>query len=310
MPKLSIIIPCYFNEENIPVTSQELLANEKLFPKDVAFEYVMVDDGSKDNTLSELLKFRESQPEGKVKVIKLAGNVGSYNAIVAGMKYATGDCNAIIAADLQDPPELMVRMYEHWLKGIKFVVGNRSDREEGWLQKRFSNLYHSLMQKHALSNIPDGGFDFVLFDKQLRDLAVQINEKNTNSIYLLAWMNFEMVCIPYVRRKREIGKSRWTLRKKIKLFIDSFVSFSFVPIRAIITAGLLFGMAGIAYALFIVYNSLSGNIDVQGWSSTMLVVLLVGSFQMIAIGILGEYVWRTLDAARNRPIFIEDKVWE
>lgn len=309
MPKISIIIPCYYNEENIPVTTAELLKNEALFPADVSFEYVLVDDGSKDNTLQKLHDFRNSQPEGKVKIIKLAGNVGSYNAIVAGMKYATGDCNVMIAADLQDPPELMVRMYEHWQKGIKFVVGNRQDREESFIQKSFSNLYHTLMRKHALKNIPPGGFDFVLFDKKLCQLAVQINEKNTNSIYLLAWMNFEMVCIPYVRRKREIGTSRWTLRKKIKLFIDSFVSFSFVPIRAIISAGLLFGMIGIIYGLVIVYNSLIGNIPVQGWSSTMIVVLFVGSFQMIAIGILGEYVWRTLDASRNRPIFIEDEVY-
>lgn len=307
MPKLSIIIPCYYNEENIPVTTAELIKNEALFPKDLSFEYVMVDDGSKDKTLEKLHEFRNAHP-GKVKIIKLAGNVGSYNAIVAGMKYATGDCNVIIAADLQDPPELMLRMYEYWQKGIKFVVGNRSDREESFLQKTFSNLYHNLMRKYALGNIPQGGFDFVLFDRQLCELAVKIQEKNTNSIYLLAWMNFEMVCIPYVRRQREIGTSRWTLRKKVKLFIDSFVSFSFVPIRAIITAGLLFGLAGLLYALFIVYSSLSGNIAVEGWSSTMLVVLLVGSFQMIAIGILGEYVWRTLDATRNRPIFIEDEV--
>jgi polyisoprenyl-phosphate glycosyltransferase len=309
VPKLSIIIHCYYNEENIPVTTKELLENEKNFPSDVNFEYVLVDDGSKDNTLSELKKFKEAHPD-KVKVVKLAGNVGSYNAIVAGMKYATGDCNVIIAADLQDPPELMAKFYTYWEQGIKFVVGNRSDRQESFLQKRFSNLYHGLMRKYALPNIPYGGFDYVLFDKKLREIAVDINEKNTNSIYLLAWMNFEMVCIPYVRRKREIGTSRWTLTKKIKLFIDSFVSFSFFPIRVITTMGLLLGLGGLLYALIVIYNSLTGSIPVQGWTSTMLVVLFIGSFQMIAMGILGEYVWRTLDAARNRPIYIVDEVWE
>ena len=128
MTKLSVIIPCYFNGENLPVTTKELIENEKLFDKDVEFEYVMVDDGSKDNTFEELTKFKEKYPE-KVKVIKLAGNVGSYNAILAGMNYATGDCNVMLAADLQDPPELIPQMFEYWKKGVKFVIANRKDRD-------------------------------------------------------------------------------------------------------------------------------------------------------------------------------------
>src|SRR5262245_43867738 len=138
MPKLSIIIPCYFNEENIPVTTAELASMEAMLPSEVAVEYVMVDDGSKDNTYQELLKFQQQQPN-KVKVVKLAGNVGSYNAILAGLNYATGDCNVILTADLQDPPELIPKMYSYWLSGIKFVIANRTDREESWSQKVFSN---------------------------------------------------------------------------------------------------------------------------------------------------------------------------
>jgi dolichol-phosphate mannosyltransferase len=163
MPKLSIIIPCYFNGENIPITKQRLIENESLFEDDVTFEYVMVDDGSKDNTVEELINFKNEHP-GKVKIIKLAGNVGSYNAILAGMNYATGDCCVVIAADLQDPPELMVKMYAHWKNGIKLIVGNRADRAESFFQKAFSNTYHKLIQKFALKNIPNGGFDYVFFD--------------------------------------------------------------------------------------------------------------------------------------------------
>ena len=138
MPKLSIIIPCYFNEDNIPVTTAELLNNESLLPPDVNVEYVMVDDGSKDKTYDALLAFQQKIPS-RVKVVKLAGNVGSYNAILAGLHYATGDCNVILTADLQDPPDLIPKMYEYWLKGIKFVIANRTDREESWSQKLFSN---------------------------------------------------------------------------------------------------------------------------------------------------------------------------
>lgn len=306
MPKLSIIIPCYFNEDNIPVTTAELLGNESLFPPDVTIEYVMVDDGSKDQTYQALLKFKQQIP-GRVKVVKLAGNVGSYNAILAGLHYATGDCNVILTADLQDPPELIPKMYDYWLKGIKFVIANRTDREESWSQKLFSNTFHRLMKKLALKNIPDGGFDLVLFDKQLREQAVKMNENNAHLIYLLAWMNFDYVSIPYVRRKREIGKSRWTMQKKIKLFIDSFVSFSFFPIRTISVIGILLGIAAFLYGVFVIIAKLTGMVELSGWTSIMVVLLFVSSFQMISLGIIGEYVWRGLDASRRRPNFIVDK---
>ncbi len=308
MTKLSIIIPCYFNGENLPITTKELIENEKLFEESLEFEYIMVDDGSKDNTLEELIKFKNKYPE-KVKIVKLAGNVGSYNAILAGMTYATGDCNVMLAADLQDPPELIPKMYDYWKKGVKFVIANRSDRDESWSQKLFSNTYHSLIKKYALKNIPSGGFDLVLFDKQLRDQVVNINEKNTNTIYLLAWLDYDYVNIPYVRRKRDLGVSRWTIQKKIKLFIDSFVSFSFFPIRTISTIGIFLGIIAFLYGVFVIIAKITGLVPIEGWTALMVVILFVSSFQMIALGIIGEYVWRGLDAARNRPNFIVDKVY-
>lgn len=309
MAKISIVIPCYFNEKNINPTLSRLLANESSFPAATIFEYIFVDDGSKDNTLKELLIQKNKYPE-KIKVVKLAGNVGSYNAIVAGLEIGTGNCFSVISADLQDPPELITKMFTHWQNGIKFVVANRNNRDESFLKKRISNLFHSLIKKFALENIPEGGFDFVLFDEQLRDELLKIKEKNTNSLYLLAWMNYEMVSIPYNRQKREIGESKWTLKKKIKLFIDSFISFSYVPIRIITFLGISLGLISLTYALYVLYNKLSGNIDVSGYTSIMLVALFIGSFQMIALGILGEYLWRVLDASRNRPLYIIEKVYD
>ena len=308
MPKLSIIIPCYYNAENLPVTWPKLVENEALFPPELEFEYVFVDDGSKDNTLQELLKIHETNPS-KVKVVKLAGNVGSYNAIVAGMEFATGDCNVIIAADLQDPPELMVQMYAHWKKGFKLVIGNRQDRQESAAQKFFSNTFHKLMKKIALKNIPDGGFDFVFFDKQVKEELLKIKENNSNIFYLMTWMGYDYVNIPYVRKSREIGVSRWTLKKKVKLLIDSLLAFSYFPIRAISVIGLLLGTIAFLYGLYILAIRLFGNIEVQGWTALMLVLLFVSSFQMIALGIIGEYVWRGLDASRKRPLYIVDKVY-
>jgi dolichol-phosphate mannosyltransferase len=308
MPKLSIIIPCYYNEDNIPVTTAELLENEKLFPQEVEFEYVMVDDGSKDNTIKALQKFEKENP-GKVKVVKLVSNVGSYNAIVAGMEIATGDCNVVITADLQDPPSLMVKMYDYWKKGTKLVIANRSEREEGLLKKFFAGSFQYLMKHFALPNLPDGGFDYVLFDKRIREEVLKMKEKNTNCLYLMIWLGYDYVGIPYKRAERKIGKSRWTLKKKVKLFVDSFVSFSFLPIRAITTLGFLLGFLALFYGLFVAFAKVSGLIQLSGWSSMMIVVLFVSSFQMISIGVLGEYLWRTLDASRNRPNYLIDKVY-
>lgn len=308
MPTISIIIPCYFNEDNIPTTTNKLLQNEKLFENEVNFQYIFIDDGSKDNTWQTLLNFQAAQPNGKVKLIKLSGNFGSYNAILAGMKYATGDCNVVISADLQDPPELIYKLYDHWRKGIKLVIANRTDRSDPLFSKIFAQIFQKLIKKYALKNLPDGGFDFVLFDKQLKEEVVEMDEKNTNTLYLFTWMKYEYVTIPYQRLKREAGKSRWTFSKKLKLFIDSFVSFSFLPIRLITILGFILGIISIIYSVIILINKFTGNIQIEGWSALMIVVLLVSSFQMIALGVLGEYIWRTLDASRKRPNYIIDKI--
>jgi len=309
MSKISIIIPCYYNELNIDSTAKELIANESNFPEGTSFEYIMVDDGSKDNTFTELMKFKKSYSD-RVKIVKLSGNFGSYNAILAGMKYATGDANVIVSADLQDPIELMPKFFEHWQKGIKLVLGNRQDRDDPFFSKIFAKAFQFLIKKYALPTLPKGGFDYVLFDKQLKDQVLEMDESNSNSLYLLTWLKYEYVSIPYSRKKRQAGKSRWTMSKKIKLFVDSFVAFSFLPIRIISVSGLLLGLISIVYALYIMYNKLMGNISVEGWTTMMIVFLFVSSFQMISLGIIGEYVWRTLDASRKRPNYVVDVIIE
>jgi dolichol-phosphate mannosyltransferase len=309
MPRLSVIIPCYFNEENIPVTTATLLAHEQDFPAGTTFEYILVDDGSGDGTFDAITRFRTAHPD-KVKAIKLASNVGSHNAILAGLHYATGDACVILTADMQDPPELIPKMYQYWQQGIKLVLANRTEREkESFGQRFFANTFHALIKKFALNNVPDGGFDLALFDAALKNEIVQMNEKNTHIFYLLVWLGYDYVNIPYTRRERTIGVSRWTLAKKIKLLIDSFIAFSFVPIRSISAIGLGLGTLALLYGAFVVVGRLSGVIPrVDGWSSLMVVVLFVSAFQMIALGIIGEYVWRTLDASRKRPNFVVDTV--
>lgn len=307
MPKLSVIIPCYFNEDNIPVTSRELVANEANFPAEVSFEYIFVNDGSGDDTLGALQRAQAQFP-GRIRIVDLAGNVGSYNAIVAGMAHATGDCLAVITADLQDPPELMAQMYGYWQQGFKLVIGNRQNREETGLSVALARLFHWLMKTLALRNIPDGGFDFVFFDRQVSEEVLKLHERNSNVFYLMVWLGFAYVNIPYTRRKRQIGKSRWTLNKKIKLLIDSLMAFSFVPIRAISVLGLGLGAIALLYGLYVVGLKIAHPDEPAGWTTLMVVLLIVSAFQMIALGVIGEYVWRGLDAARRRPLYVVKQV--
>ncbi|MBF9222166.1 glycosyltransferase family 2 protein [Hymenobacter ruricola] len=309
MPKLSVIIPCYYNEENIPVTTRELMANEANFPPEVTFEYIFVNDGSGDDTLGALRRVQEQFP-GRIRVVDLAGNVGSYNAIVAGMAHATGDCQAVITADLQDPPELMARMYGHWQQGFKLVIGNRQDREETGFSYTLAKLFHWLMKNLALRNIPDGGFDFVFFDRQVATEVLKLHERNSNVFYLMVWLGFAYVNIPYTRRRRQIGTSRWTLSKKIKLFIDSLMAFSFVPIRAISGLGLGLGLVALVYGMYVIALKILHPNEPAGWTTLMVVLLVVSAFQMIALGVIGEYVWRGLDAARQRPLYVVRDVYE
>ncbi|WP_426060739.1 glycosyltransferase family 2 protein [Hymenobacter sp. B1770] len=309
MPKLSVIIPCYFNEENIPVTTQELVANEVNFPSEVTFEYVFVNDGSGDDTLGALRHAQGHYP-GRIRIVDLAGNVGSYNAIVAGIAHATGDCLAVITADLQDPPELMVQMYAHWKKGFKLVIGSRQNREETGLSVTLAKAFHWLMKNLALGNIPDGGFDFVFFDRQVAIEVTKMHERNSNVFYLMVWLGFAYVSIPYTRRKRKIGKSRWTLNKKIKLLVDSLLAFSFLPIRAISVLGLGLGAIALLYGVYVIALKIASPNEPAGWTSLMVVMLFVSAFQMIALGVIGEYVWRGLDAARQRPLYVVNQTYE
>jgi dolichol-phosphate mannosyltransferase len=302
-PIISVIIPCYFNEGNIPVTSQTLLDHEYLLAGKATFEYILIDDGSGDGTWDKLCDFKNRFPD-KVKIIRFARNFGSTNATYAGMAEATGDCTIIISADLQDPVELFSKMFDYWKAGIKLVIANREAREEPLWQKGISSFSHWMIRKFALKNLPKGGFDFVLFDKEIREHILQIQDKNSFLPYLLIWLGYDYITIPYVRKKRMIGKSSYTLGKKIKSLVDSFVAFSFFPIRLISISGLLLGLGAIGYAVLILIGKISGWIHIDGWTSMMVILLFVSSFQMIGIGILGEYIWRTLDASRRRPNYV------
>ena len=304
----SIVIPVYYNEPNLPETVPQLLGLAERIPQ-CRLELVFVDDGSGDRSFEILRKFQGHYPD-TIKVVKLTRNFGSMAAIQAGFTVVSGDCVGMISADLQDPPELFLEMLDHWEKGAKAVFAVRQDREEPFSQKLFSNTYYSLVRKYAIPGYPDGGFDFFLVDRQVVNEVNRIQEKNTNLMTLIYWLGFRPILLPYVRRARARGKSRWTLAKKFKLFVDTFVAFTFFPLRVLSVVGFLAALTSFGYGTFILIYWLLFGIDVKGWVPTMLIITFTTGLQMTMLGVLGEYLWRTLDEVRRRPPFVIDEVYD
>jgi len=305
--RLSIIVPVYFSAPNIPDTVPQLLALRDTLD-DVALELVFVDDGSGDESLTLLLEWQSQYPH-VIQIVRLSRNFGSMAAILAGIEAASGDCIGVIAADLQDPPELFLEMVRHWKSGAKVVFAVRADRDEGRVQKAFSNSYYALMRRYALEGYPSGGFDCFLIDRQVGAEVLRIREKNTNLMSLIFWLGFSPVMIPYVRRARTKGVSRWTFAKKLKLFIDSFVAFSYAPIRFLSLLGAAVALSSFVYAGVVFTAWVFRGIPVQGFASLVILIAFTAGVQMLMLGILGEYLWRTLDETRRRPPYVVDAVW-
>lgn len=304
MKKISIIVPVYYNQGNLLPLYADL--KEKVLTKlDTEYELIFVDDGSKDKSY-EVMKDL-AKVDKNIKLVKLSRNFGEHSALLAGLSQCTGDCAVRKAADLQEPSEVILEMIKKYKEGNKVVLAVRADREEPITQKAFSNLYAFLMRKLALHNMPKGGFDTFLIDRQVIDVVVKMQESNTSLMSQILWAGFETATVPYVRKKREIGKSRWTLSKKIKLVYDSLLSFSYFPIKLITIAGFLSFLIAIILLIVIVYKRMTGIIDVEGYTSIIMIMLMGFGIIMLSIGILGEYLWRTYDAARNRPPYIIEK---
>ena len=275
---LSIIIPVYYNEKSLPILYERLnkVSGEI---KDVDFEYVFVDDGSGDNSYNVLLGI--AQNDTRVKVVKLSRNFGSFVACLAGLTYCKGDCAVIMAADLQDPPELINELLNKWKQGNEIVYAVREKREESGIKVFFSKLYYRIFKLIALSNMPKGGFDFVLLGRKVIDAIVKAREKNSTLIGQILWVGFKSDYILYTKKAREHGKSRWTLRKKVKYFLDSIFAFSFFPIRAISALGSIIAIFSFFYGIYTIVMKLFFSVDVKGFTTIIVIVLFTSGVQLV-----------------------------
>ncbi len=305
MARLSIIT-AFFNEaNNLYEFRQRLLAVTAQL--DMHTEVVLVDDHSADE--SAQIARAWSAEHARVVYLRLSRNYGSHAAFSAGLAHCTGDCAVLLAADLQDPPEVVPQLLAKWREGHEVVWASRSQRDGvPWCTKMAAALYYRLMRWLALPEMPAKGADFLLMDRKVIDAYNGISEKHTSFLAMILWMGFRQTSIEYVKQARHAGKSKWTLGKKIKLFIDSIVSFSYVPIRLMSLLGLLMAGGGFLYALVVVIGRLTGWVTAGTGFAALMTILLVGQGAiLLLLGTLGEYLWRTFDEARGRPRYIVEE---
>lgn len=304
----TILIPVYFNEGSLTKTYELILEQVVSVLPNYSYEIIFVEDGSKDNSFKELLEIKAKDPSN-VKIIKFTRNFGQVSGFMAGYQLARGKCIINISADLQDPPSLIVDMIKsHFEEGYHLVIATREAREESGYRRITSQLFYNAMKSLSFPNMPKGGFDFALVSSAVRDIIVAQNETNPFWQGQLLWTGYEIKWISYVRRKREVGVSRWTFSKKFKYLLDGVLSYSYLPLRLMSSIGLITALSGFLYAVIVIVQWILGGSPFEGWSPLMVVLLVVSGFQMIMLGIIGEYLWRNLDATRKRGQFIIEKI--
>lgn len=302
MKRVSVVVPVYFNAESLPLLFDALREVEaELGERGCALELIFVDDGSGDNSLEILLALRARRPA--TKVIGLARNFGAIPASKVGLRYVTGDCFVWLAADLQDPPALVVEMADRWLAGAKYVIAERSSRHDPLGTRLFASLYYRLMRLLALRDYPRGGFDMLLLDGSLIHY-LRDSGKTVNPSLLSYWLGFKPQAIPYERPQRRYGRSRWTFARRLGYFVDSILGFTMAPLRVLTLIG-----AGVALVSFVgaVAALVSGA---PGIPALLALVCCLLGLIMVMIGIVGEYVWRIYDELSRRPEVVIDAVYE
>lgn len=308
MIRISVIIPFLNEQENIPLlvdTLDEFFKNITSFKAEVIF----VDDGSSDSSVA-ILKSKKHF-HFKSKLISFSKNFGSHAALRAGILNATGDYITFMYADLQDPLSLITSMHTAITADNRDIIwATRKSTENGAFESAFSKLYANLMKKYVAASYPAKGFDIVMFSKKV---AVLLNDniENNSSIFLqILTLGFKQDFIFYDKQPRKNGKSKWTLSKKIKLFVDSFVAFSYAPIRFVTIVGVLLFITGVLFSAYLVFRKFVYNDLESGWPMLISILMLGFGITNISLGIIAEYLWRTLDSARKRPVFIIDTITE
>ena len=308
---ISVVTPACNEQDNLPVLHERLC--RVLDGMKADWDWIVVDDHSSVATYGVLSRLAAG--DTRLRVARFSRNFGSHTAIACGLGRARGACAVVLAADLQDPPETIPALLEKWRQGARVVWAARRRREgETYATIGFSRLYYAMMRHIiGMKEIPPTGADFFLMDRSAMDAFAQFHDRNTSVLGLITWMGFRQETIHYDKQARLHGKSGWGFWKKFKMAVDSVTAFSYLPIRLMSLAGIVFALAGLGLAALLVVGRLMGHVLAgTGYVAIMTVLLLGFGFLMTFLGFLGEYVWRTLDEVRGRPRYlIEDSVhWQ
>ena len=298
--RLSLVAPAYNEEAVLPTFFARIEA--VLDGCGVDYEIICINDGSRDATLAVLLRHRQRNP--RIKVIDLSRNFGKEVALTAGLDAAAGDMVVPIDVDLQDPPELIERFIARWEEGYDVVYGVRARRDkDSWLKRATAAGFYRVFQMVSDTGLPPAG-DFRLMDRSVVDVLRAMPERSRFMKGLFAWVGFRQIGEPYARPERAAGSSRWAYWKLWNFAIDGLTSFTTVPLRIWTYIGGIAAAAAFLYALFLVAHTLLRGRDVPGYPSLMVVVLMSFGVQMIAIGILGEYIGRIYEETKQRPLYV------
>jgi dolichol-phosphate mannosyltransferase len=304
-PVIAIVVPV-FNERDNLRPFYDAVIDVMRAQGDCDWEFVFVDDGSTDGSLDIVNSLRGG--DDRVRALRFPRNFGSHIAIAAGIDYCHGDAAVIMAADLQDPPALIRDFLSRWRDGFDVVWGARSGRDDGRLRSWGMSMFYELVRRFAIPSYPKGGTgSFCLISRPVIDAFRQCSERNRLTFGLIAWGGFRETSVPYHRPRRLVGSSSWTLGRMLKAAVDTFVSFSFLPVRAISVLGLAVSSLSFLFGFYVLLNRLIFGTRLEGWTSVMLAVLVLGGVQLVMIGVLGEYLWRILDEARGRPLYIIER---
>jgi polyisoprenyl-phosphate glycosyltransferase len=301
-PKYSIVIPVYLNEEGIPHLLARLAELDEQLPGPL--EVVFVVDGSPDRSGEVLAKLLPDQPHASTLVAH-SRNFGSFAAIRTGMERATGDYTGVMAADLQEPPELMLdffRMLEN--DECDIAVGVRRKRSDPGLSKFLSKTFWRVYRRLVQREMPPGGIDVFACNANFRDHLVAFEEAHSSLVALSLWLGFRRGTVEYDRAAREHGSSAWTMRKRLKYLSDSIFSFTDLPIRLLLAAGMVGVIASVLLALGVGVARLTGAINVPGYSATIVVIAFFAALNLGGLGIIGAYVWRAFENTKKRPLAV------
>lgn len=298
---ISVVVPAYNEEDNVqPFYTALKGVTDSLSEFD--WEFLIVDDGSTDRMVERFQAIAAQDP--RLRILQLSRNFGSYAALRAGFDHARGDAVVTISADLQDSPELFRAFVARWKEGYHTVWGVREQRDDPMGKKILASLFYQVIRRMALAGLPVGGMDCGLFDRKVVNAFREIPDRNNITFMTIYWMGFRQAQVPYHRRERKFGRSKWPFRKRLKAALDVITSLSTLPIRFISYTGMFISFLSFLAALVVLFNKLVLGLGEWGWPSLMVVTLFLGGIQLTMLGVVGEYLWRIGAQVRGQPWYI------